>query len=324
MNISENWLREWVNPELSCDELAHQITMAGLEVDGVEPVAGDFSGVIVAEIVSAEQHPDADKLRVCQVNDGGEGVQIVCGAPNARPGIKVPLAQVGAVLPGNFKIKKAKLRGVESFGMLCAGEELAISDDASGLMELPADAPVGADLRDYLALDDQIIEVDLTPNRADCLGIAGVAREVGVLNNVPVTPVVFEPVETTLGDEVGVTLEAAAQCPRYLGRVIKGVDVSRPTPLWMQEKLRRSGLRSIDPVVDVTNYVLMELGQPMHAFDLDKLQGDVVVRLAHRGESLELLDGQTIELRDDTLLITDASGPIAMAGIMGGPSSMST
>ena len=318
MNISEQWLREWVSPDLSTEELAHQITMAGLEVDAIDPVAGVFSGVVVAEIVSAEQHPDADKLRVCQVNTGAETVQIVCGAPNARAGLKAPLAVVGAVLPGDFNIKAAKLRGMESQGMLCAEQELGLSDASDGLMELAADAPVGTDIRDYLQLDDKVIEIGLTPNRADCLGVAGIAREVGLLNSLPVNPLVYSKVGESIADTFPVELQAKDRCPRYVGRIIKGVDVSRPSPLWMQEKLRRCGIRSIDAVVDVTNYLLLELGQPMHAFDYDKLQGGIVVRNAVAGETLELLDGQTVELKADTLVIADSSGPVAMAGIMGG------
>lgn len=320
MNISEQWLREWVSPALTTEELAHQITMAGLEVDAIDPVAGDFSGVVVAEIVSAEQHPDADKLRVCQVNTGTETVQIVCGAPNARVGLKAPLAQVGAVLPGDFEIKQAKLRGMQSQGMLCAEQELGLSDASDGLMELAADAPVGTDIRDYLQLDDKVIEIGLTPNRADCLGIAGIAREVGLLNRLPVKALAYDKVSESIPDTFPVELQAAQRCPRYVGRIIKGVDVSRPSPLWLQEKLRRCGVRSIDAVVDVTNYLLLELGQPMHAFDYDKLRGGIVVRTAQQGESLELLDGQTVELKPDILVIADHGGPVAMAGIMGGQS----
>ncbi|MFK8049148.1 MAG: phenylalanine--tRNA ligase subunit beta [Halioglobus sp.] len=320
MNISEQWLREWVSPELSTEDLAHQLTMAGLEVEAAEPVAGAFSGVVVAEIISAEQHPDADKLRVCQVSTGSETFQIVCGAPNAREGLRAPLARVGAVLPGDFKIKQAKLRGVESQGMLCAEQELTLSDEADGLMELAADAPLGVDLREYLKLDDVVFELGLTPNRADCLGVAGVAREVALLNNLSVTPLSFDSVAESIEDTFPVELHASDRCPHYVGRVIKGVDISKPSPLWMQEKLRRSGIRSIDAVVDVTNYVLLELGQPMHAFDHAKLQGGIVVRTAKEKESLTLLDGQTIELSPEILVIADQSGPIAMAGIMGGDS----
>ena len=323
MNISEQWLREWVDPDLSTEELAHQITMAGLEVDAIDPVADEFTGVVVAEIISAEPHPDADKLRVCQVNTGTETVQIVCGAPNARVGLKAPLAQIGAVLPGDFKIKKAKLRGVESQGMLCAEQELGLSDESDGLMELASDAPVGSDIRKYLNLDDKVIEIGLTPNRADCLGVIGIAREVGLLNNAVVTPPEFARASVNVQDTFPVSLANPQACPRYVGRVVRGVDISRPSPLWLQEKLRRCGIRSIDAVVDITNYVLLELGQPMHAFDLDKLDGGITVRNTNAGESLELLDGQTVDLTPDTLVIADERGPLAMAGIMGGePSSV--
>ena len=318
MKISEKWLREWVSPALSTQELAHQITMAGLEVDAIEPVADVFSGVVVAEILSVEPHPDADKLRVCQVSAGSETVQIVCGAPNARAGLKVPLAQVEAELPGNFKIKRAKLRGVESQGMLCAEQELGLSDSADGLMELASDAPVGSDLRHYLELDDQVIDISVTPNRADCLGISGIAREVGLLNNLAVTEPAFTKVPETITDTISIEVQAQECCPRYVGRVIKGIDISRPSPQWLQEKLRRCGVRSIDAVVDVTNYLLLELGQPMHAFDHGKLHGAIEVRMAAPDESIELLDGKTLKLRADTLVIADREGPLAMAGIMGG------
>ena len=318
MNISEQWLREWVSPDLSSEELAHQITMAGLEVDAIEPVAGAFSKVVVAEILSAEPHPDADKLRVCEVSAGNETLQIVCGAPNARPGLKAPLATVGGELPGGFKVKQAKLRGVESSGMLCSEQELGISEANEGLMELAADAPVGADLRQYLQLEDNAIEIGLTPNRADCLGMAGVAREVGLLNELPLTPPDFAEVSATIEDGFPVEIVAPERCPRFVSRIIRGVDVARPSPLWMREKLRRVGLRSIDAVVDVTNYVMMELGQPMHAFDLARLSGGIRVRTAEQGEELELLDGQTMTLDDQTLVIADHDGAVAMAGIMGG------
>ena len=320
MKFSEQWLREWVNPAADTGELVHLMTMAGLEVSEVNPVAEAFSGVVVAEVVACGPHPDADKLSLCQVSDGSDTVQIVCGAPNVRQGMKAPLARVGAVLSGDFKIKKAKLRGMESQGMLCAEAELGLSDDSKGIMELAADAPLGDDLREYLGLDDQVMELDLTPNRADCLGVRGVAREVGLLTDAAVEPVECREVAAAISEAVPVKLTAADGCPRYLGRVVKGVDVSRPSPLWLRERLRRSGLRSIDCVVDVTNYVLLELGQPMHAFDLDRLQGGIDVQWARGGESLALLDGQTVELKPDTLLITDDSGPIALAGIMGGQS----
>ena len=322
MKFSEQWLREWVNPQASTEVLVEQLTMAGLEVDGVEAVATDFTGVTVAEILSAEQHPDADKLRVCQVNTGSETVQVVCGAPNAKAGLKVPYVKVGGVLPmpegKPLKIKKAKLRGVESFGMLCAEQELGMADHSDGLMELPADAPVGEDVRDYLSLDDNIIDVDLTPNRADCFSIRGIARDVGVLNKEAVTEVAIEAVAASIDDTFPIEINAAEDCPRYTGRIIRGVDVSVSTPLWMQEKLRRSGIRSIDPIVDITNYVLLELGQPMHAFDVNLLEGGINVRLAEQGEKLQLLDGQEIELTAGSLVIADHKKPVALAGIMGG------
>jgi phenylalanyl-tRNA synthetase beta chain len=324
MKFSEQWLREWVSPAVDTEQLAARLTMAGLEVDAIDPVAGVFSGVVVAEIVATETHPDAEKLQVCRVNNGVEEVQIVCGAANARPGIKVPLATLGAVLPGDFKIKKAKLRGVESFGMLCAEQELGLAEKSDGLMELPADAPLGEDIRRYLKLDDTVIELGLTPNRADCLSVRGIAREAAVLSGLAFEDAAIAPYSPVIGEELPIRVMAADDCPRYVGRVIRNVDVSKPSPLWLQEKLRRCGLRSIDAVVDVTNFILLELGQPMHAFDLDKIQGGIVVRQAVAGESLALLDGQTIELREGSLLIADEKQPLALAGIMGGDSSSVT
>ena len=323
MKFSEQWLREWVSPQLDTQAIADQITMAGLEVDAVEAVAATFSGVVVAEVLSKEKHPDADKLNVCTVNDGtGEPVQVVCGAPNVDVGQKIPFAQVGGVLPGDFKIKKAKLRGVESRGMICSASELGLEEEtSSGILLLPASAPVGTSFREYMQLDDMTIEVDLTPNRGDCLSIKGLAREVGVLNRLPVSGPEITVVEASIDDTFPVTIEAAEQCPRYLGRVIKGVNVEAETPLWMVERLRRSGVRSIDPVVDVTNYVMLELGQPLHAFDRDNLQGGITVRLAREAERLTLLDGQEVALRPETLVIADERGPLAMAGIMGGGNS---
>ncbi len=320
MKISESWLREWVNPEVGTEELVAQLTMAGLEVDAVESVAGEFSGVIVGEIVGCEQHPDADKLRVCQVA-GLEGLsQVVCGAPNARVGIKIPFATIGAKLP-EFDIKKAKLRGVESFGMLCGQTELKTGDDDSGVWELSADAPVGTNLREYLNLDDKLIEVDLTPNRSDCLSVKGIAREVGVLNRAPVTAPAITPVPASVADTFPVHLEAGSACSRYVGRVIRNIDINRPSPAWLQDKLVRSGLRSIDAVVDVTNYVLIELGQPMHAFDLSKLNGAIQVRMATQGESLVLLNDQEVKLNADTMVIADQDSALAIAGVMGGKAS---
>jgi len=318
MKFSEQWLRGWVNPQVSRDELVARLSMAGLEVDSVTPAAGQFSGIVVGEILATEQHPDADKLRVCQVSSGQETFQVVCGAPNARPGIKIPFAMIGAELPGDFKIKKAKLRGVESFGMLCSAAELQISEENDGLLELAADAPVGEDIRKYLSLDDASIEIGLTPNRGDCLSIAGLARDVSALYDTPVTrPVV--PAVAAAHDEVRpVEVSAPAACPRYLGRVIRNVDLSKPTPLWMVERLRRSDVRSIDAAVDVTNYVMLELGQPMHAFDLAEINGGIRVRMAEEGEKLVLLDGQEVALRADTLVIADHTRALAIAGVMGG------
>ena len=319
MKFSEKWLREWVNPSLSAHELSEQLSMAGLEVDGVEPVAGDFKGVLVGEVVECGQHPNADKLRVTKINVGGdELLDIVCGAPNCRQGIKVAVAVVGAVLPGDFKIKKAKLRGEPSFGMLCSFSELGISDDHDGIIELPADAPIGTDIRDYLGLDDNAIEVDLTPNRADCLGIRGIAREVGVLNNLDVCEPEVAAVNATIEDKLSITLSADDACPRYLGRVVKGVNVKAASPLWLVEKLRRCGIRSIDPIVDVTNFVLLELGQPMHAFNLASIEGNINVRMANEGETLTLLDETEAKLQSNTLVIADDNKALAMAGIFGG------
>jgi phenylalanyl-tRNA synthetase beta chain len=318
MKFSEKWLREWVNPSISTDGLSEQLSMAGLEVDGVEAVAGEFSGVVVGEVVECGQHPDADKLQVTKINVGDEELlDIVCGAPNCRQGLKVAVAKVGAVLPGNFKIKKAKLRGQPSFGMLCSFSELGISDDHDGILELPLDAPIGQDVREYLQLDDVTIEVDLTPNRADCLGIKGLAREVGVLNQTSVKELEVPDVAETISDSRNIQLVAPEACPRYLGRVIKNINLNAVTPLWVVEKLRRSGVRSIDPVVDVTNFVWLELGHPMHAFDNNKLEGEVIVRFAEQDEKLTLLDGNEVTLQANTLVIADTKKALAMAGIFG-------
>ncbi|WP_127959389.1 phenylalanine--tRNA ligase subunit beta [Serratia microhaemolytica] len=319
MKFSESWLREWVNPPISSEALSEQITMAGLEVDGVESVAGVFSGVVVGQVVECAQHPNADKLRVTKVDIGAERLlDIVCGAANCRAGLKVAVATVGALLPGDFKIKAAKLRGEPSEGMLCSFSELAISDDHAGIIELPDDAPIGTDIRDYLQLDDNMIEISVTPNRADCLGILGIARDVAVLNQLPLNQPEIQPVEATITDTLPIRIEAEQACPRYLGRVVKGINVNAASPLWMREKLRRAGIRSIDAVVDVTNYVLLELGQPMHAFDLDRIEGGIVVRMATEGETLRLLDGSEIKVQPDTLLIADDKKALALGGIFGG------
>lgn len=319
MKFSELWLREWVNPANSSEELSNQITMAGLEVDGVDAVAGAFNGVVVGEVVECGQHPNADKLRVTKVNVGGERLlDIVCGAPNCRQGLKVAVATVGAVLPGDFKIKAAKLRGEPSEGMLCSFSELGISDDHNGIIELPLDASIGTDIREYLKLDDNTIEISVTPNRADCLGIIGVARDVAVVNQLPLHEPEMPAVAATITDTLPIRVDAPEACPRYLGRVVKGINVKAPTPLWMKEKLRRCGIRSIDAVVDVTNYVLLELGQPMHAFDLSRIDGGIVVRMAEEGEALTLLDGNEVKLKADTLVIADHNKALAMGGIFGG------
>ncbi|MGC9422451.1 phenylalanine--tRNA ligase subunit beta [Vibrio sp.] len=319
MKFSESWLREWVNPAVTTDELTHQITMAGLEVDDVLPVAGTFTGVKVGHVVECGQHPDADKLRVTKVDVGEEELlDIVCGAPNCRQGLKVAVATVGAVLPGDFKIKKAKLRGQPSHGMLCSFSELGIDIESNGIMELAEDAVIGTDFREFLALDDVTIDVDLTSNRADCFSLRGMAREVGVLNRADVTEPMVSPVASTIDAHIAIEVKAPAACPRYLGRIVKNVNVQAKTPLWMQEKLRRCGIRSIDPIVDITNYVMLEQGQPMHAFDLAKIEGGIVVRLAEQGEKLTLLDGGEAELNADTLIIADQTKALAIAGIFGG------
>ncbi|WP_333606751.1 phenylalanine--tRNA ligase subunit beta [Arsukibacterium sp.] len=319
MKFSEAWLREWVNPAIDTHTLSEQLSMAGLEVDGIEAVAGSFSGVVIGEVVECGPHPDADKLQVTKVNIGGaELLDIVCGAKNCRKGLKVAVAKVGAVLPGDFVIKTAKLRGQPSNGMLCSFSELGIADGFDGIIELPADAPLGQCIRQYLQLDDSIIEVDLTPNRADCLGIKGLAREVGVLNKLQVCEPVIKAVAATITDVKGITLSAPDACPRYLGRVVRNVNVSAPSPLWLTEKLRRCGVRSIDAVVDITNFVLLELGHPMHAFDLAQIDGDINVRLATAGETMVLLDETEVTLNANTLLIADNSKALAMAGVFGG------
>ncbi len=325
MQISEAWLREYVNPEISTEQLVEQLTMAGLEIDSVTPAAAIFSGVVIGEVLSMQQHPDADRLRVCRVAVGeAEPLQIVCGASNVRVGLKIPAALIGAVLPGDFKIKKSKLRGEESFGMLCSEKELGLAADANGLMELADNAPVGTDIRDYLSLNDNIIEVDLTPNRADCLSVEGVARELAILNKLDWSVLQIETSTITHSDTVSVSVETPESCPRYLGRLLKGINAKAETPLWMRERLRRSGVRSLNAVVDVTNYVLIELGQPLHAFDAAKLTGNINVRISKADESITLLNGQTIKLDTETLIIADDKRALALAGVMGGSDSAVT
>jgi len=324
MQFNVEWLKKWVAVDLDVEELAARLTASGLEVESVKPVASDFSGVVVAEIEDCHPHPNADKLVLCTVNAAGlaagsaERLQIVCGAPNARAGIRVPLARVGASIGLDFKIKQAKLRGVESFGMLCSAQELGLSEDHSGLMELPGDAPLGADLREYLGLEDATIEVDLTPNRADCLSIRGLARDVAASCGAQYIGMDVPAVPAVSNDTLPIRLESPQDCPRYAGRIIRGIDPHAPTPLWMAETLRRCGLRSISPVVDVTNFVLLELGQPMHAFDLEKLNDEIIVRRGRAGEKLILLDESEVDVDESVLAICDSKGPVAIAGIMGG------
>lgn len=319
MRFSEAWLREWVNPPIDTQQLADQLSMAGLEVDAVEPAAPAFNGVVIGLVQTIEPHPDAAKLRVCHVDVGqGDPLQIICGAANVAEGMRVAVAMIGATLPGDFKIKKAKLRGVESFGMICSASELGLAESSEGILPLPDDAPLGEDFRLWLRLDDHCIEVDLTPDRGDCLGLAGLAREVAVINRVALTAPDIEPVAPACDDRVRVELLAPDACPRYVCRVIRNIDPSAATPMWMCERLRRSGLRAISPVVDVTNYVLLELGQPMHGFDLGKLDGAIRVRMAETGETLRLLNGEVATLRADTLVIADTNKALALAGIMGG------
>lgn len=318
MRFPESWLREWVDPDVDTDDLCARLTLLGLEVDGHEPAGPPFTDVVIGEILAVEPHPRADRLHICVVSDGADEYGVVCGAPNAARGLRVPFARVGAELPGDVRIRSAKLRGVQSDGMLCSGRELGLAQESEGLLELPADAPVGRDLREYLALDEAVIELELTPNRGDCLSIRGLAREAGTAWHLPVRAPAIEPVPMKSDEAVAVWLEDPAACPRYVGRVIRGVNTSAASPEWLIRRLERSGIRPLSMVVDVTNYVMLELGQPMHAFDLRRLSESIVVRWARSGETLELLDGRTVELDPQSLVIADASGPVALAGIMGG------
>ena len=318
MQFSESWLRALVNPPLSTEELCHLLTMAGLEVEECRPAGADFSHVVVARILTAEKHPDADKLKLCTVDTGEHGVvQIVCGAPNAAAGLVVPCALIGARLPG-IEIRKAKVRGVESHGMLCSARELGLSEDHGGLLLLPDDAPIGQDVRTYLALDDNLITLKLTPNRADCLSLTGIAREVAALTGVPLALPEIVPVVAVHEETRNVVLDAPAACPRYCGRIVRGVNARAATPDWMKRRIERCGVRSISALVDVTNYVMLELGQPLHAFDDAKLDGAIHVRLPQAGEQLLLLNEQTVEPGADTALIADEKKALALAGIMGG------
>jgi phenylalanyl-tRNA synthetase beta chain len=321
MQFSEQWLRSFVDPQRDTGALCHLLTMAGLEVEAVEPVAAEFTQIVVAEVLATEQHPNADRLRVCRVSVGsGEPLQIVCGAPNVAPGLKVPCALIGAQLPG-LVIKETKLRGVESFGMLCSARELGISDESDGLLVLEADAPVGRDIRDYLGLDDKRITIKLTPNRADCLSVLGVAREVAANCGAVLNDVDTPPVAPQIEDQRAVVLDAGAACPRYCGRVVRGVNARAATPAFIKRALARCGVRSISALVDVTNFVMLELGQPMHAFDQGKLTGAIHVRPAREGERLTLLNGETVTLGPKYLVIADEASARALAGVMGGEDS---
>lgn len=321
MKFSEQWLREWVNPSKSTEELCHQLTMAGLEIESSEPVAPAFNNVVVAQITSATKHPNADKLTLCSVNTGShENLPVVCGGVNITVGMKVALAKVGAVLPGDFKIKSSTIRGEQSEGMLCAIHELGLGEPPATklILELPEDAPLGMDLREYLSLNDNIIDIDLTPNRGDCLSILGVAREVAAINAISYQQPPAPSNEVSIKNTLKVIVDAKDACPCYLGRIIKKIDSSAKTPLWMQQRLIRSGIRTLHPVVDISNYVMLELGQPLHAFDLSCLKGDIQVRFAEIGETLKLLDDREIELTPETLVIADDKLPLALAGVMGG------
>ena len=319
MKIAESWLREWVSPELTTDELAHQLTMLGHEVDSLDYEGRGIEDVVVAEVIECGKHPDADKLSVCKVSDGGDTlIDIVCGAPNVRTGLKTPLAKPGVTLPDGLRLRKAKIRGVESHGMLCSAVELGLGDESDGIMELPADAGVGQSLVDLLELPDAVIDVDLTPNRGDCFSVLGIARDVSALTGAELRSATVEPVAVSIDDIHPVELVEPDGCPRFAGRLVKGIDPQAASPLWMVERLRRAGLRGISPVVDVTNYVMLELGQPLHAYDAALLQGPIRPRLARPGEKVTLLDEKEVELNPDTMIITDDSGPIGIAGIMGG------
>ena len=319
MKFSENWLRSWVNPELSSDDLGHLLTMAGLEVENLAPVAPAFNNVVVAQVLSVEKHPDADRLNVCQVNVGDvEPLTIVCGAANVAVGIKVPCARIGAILPGDFKIKQAKVRGIASFGMLCSAVELGLATESDGLWLLSEGAPVGLHMREYLELDDKLFTLKLTPNRSDCSSIKGIAREVAALTGSRYEPIKIVEQPAGLAEQLSVVVEDQAACPLYCGRLVRGVNAALVTPVWMQRRLERSGMHSINVVVDITNYVMMELGQPMHAFDAASLSGAITVRRAKSGEALTLLGGQAVVLDDEVLVIADDAKALALAGIMGG------
>ncbi len=322
MKFSGNWLRTFVNPALTSAELSHLLTMAGLEVEGMDAVAPAFNNVVVAQVLEVVKHPNADRLNVCQVNVGeAQPITIVCGASNVAVGVKVPCARIGAVLPGDFNIKQAKVRSVESFGMLCSAKELGLAETSDGLWLLPDDATVGKTIREYLDLDDQLFTLKLTPNRSDCSSLFGIAREVSALTGTPCQPLDIKVASVASNEKLSIKVDDAAACPAYYGRLIRGVNAAVATPVWMQRRLERSGLRSINAVVDITNYVMLEMGQPMHAFDAQKLSGSITVRRAQKGESLTLLNDQVAQLDSEVLVIADDARVLAIAGIMGGKDS---
>lgn len=325
MQFSYDWLKTWVSPELSADDLAHLLTMSGLEVEETETAAPAFTGVVVAEVKQVEKHPDADRLNVTQVDAGtGELIQIVCGAPNVKVGIKIPCALPGAVLPGDFKIKPTKMRGQTSNGMLCSGKELGIPDDADGLLILSEDAPIGMNIRDYLRLDDAIFTLKITPNRTDCLSIKGIAREVAALTNLPLNSVNVTPVAILSQAKQAVKINAPEACGRFVTRVVEGVNATAATPSWMVSRLERSGIRSVSALVDIGNYVMLELGQPMHVFDADKVSGSLNVRFASQDETLVCLNEKTVKLQENTLVVADDNAALSIAGLMGGEASSVT
>lgn len=319
MKCSESWLREWVNPNLSREHLCHALTMSGLEIEDCSPVAGIFSGVIIGEIIKITKHPKADKLNLCEVMVGGnQPLNIVCGANNIKMGMKVPVATIGAILPNDIVIKASTIRDIASEGMLCSAKELGLAEESEGILALETSAPIGEDVRNYLKLDDYVIDISITPNRGDCLSIKGLAREVSALTQTPLTELTIAPVQPKLQETYSLTIEAKEACPRYAGRVIRSIKADAASPAWLAERLRRSGIRSISPIVDVTNYVMLELGQPMHAFDLQTIQQGIQVRHAHSGEKIALLDESEKELVTETLVIADHKKPLAIAGVMGG------
>ncbi len=319
MKIVESWLREWVDPDLDAKALEHRLTMLGLEVDGVDVEGGGLDGVVVAEVIAVERHPDADRLSLCKVTAGGDDtIDVVCGAPNVRAGMKSPLAVPGITLPNGIKLRKSKIRGVVSNGMLCSAIELGLGEESDGILALGGDAPAGMALNEYLGLPDTVFDLDLTPNRGDCFSVLGVARDVAALTGSPLKSPDVAPVAATIEDTLPVEIPLPEGCPSFAGRLIRNIDPTAKSPPWLLERLRRSGLRGISPVVDITNYVMLELGQPLHAYDAAKVQGPIRPRLARKGEKLTLLDEKEIVVNDDTLVIADDSGAIGLAGIMGG------